>query len=65
VRVGEPDGLERQAALLDGGFQHGDVATWVDQGGFMGGVAPDQRAVLLEGGAGEGLAEEHGGARKQ
>ena len=60
VRVREPQGLEREAALLDGLEQCGDVTARVDQGGFVGLVAPDQGAVLGEGCYREGLAVEHG-----
>src|SRR5256885_12313868 len=60
VGVREPDGLERQAQALYLPADLLQVAARVDDGGFHGLVAPDQRAVLLEGGDGDGVVLEHG-----
>lgn len=63
VRVGEPKGLEDQAALFHGLEQLAQVTPRVDQGRLVRGVAPDERAVLFERGDGDGEALEHGARR--
>ena len=59
VRVREPQRLEREPAFFNRLQQLADVAARVDQGGFVGFIAPDEGAVLFEGGDGEGEAVEH------
>ncbi len=60
VRVGEPDLFEREVKTFYLSEQHLQVAAGVDHGGFVGGVAPYERAVLLERGDGDGEVAEHG-----
>ncbi len=64
VAVGDPDLLQRNAQALDGVQQQIHVATRVDDGGAALFIAPDDGAVLLEGGNGDGLVVQHGGARR-
>ena len=61
VAVGDPNLLQGQTQLFDSVEQHLQIATGVDDSGLQRFVAPDQRAVLLEGGDGDGLVVEHGG----
>src|SRR3989344_2952573 len=61
VGVGEPDLFEREVKTFYFSEQHLQVAAGVDHGGFVGGVAPDEGAVLLERGDGDGEVVEHGG----
>lgn len=61
VGVGEPDLFEREVKTFYFSEQHLQVAAGVDHGGFVGGVAPDEGAVLLESGDGDGEVVEHGG----
>jgi hypothetical protein len=60
VGVREPDGLEVQAQALDFAQHHVQVAAGVDHGGVHGLVAPDEGAVLLEGGDGDREVMQHG-----
>jgi len=64
VRMREENGFEREAALFHGGQQHGHVTAGINQGSVFGVFAPNERAVLFEGGDGEGLAVEHEKQRK-
>jgi hypothetical protein len=50
VRVGLQQHLERQAMALHRRQQARDLAARIDQRRLVGAVAPDERAVLLEGG---------------
>ncbi|MNT36811.1 hypothetical protein D3C72_1729160 [compost metagenome] len=59
VGVGEPDLFERDAQTLDFCEQHIQVAAGVDHGRLVGGVAPDEGAVLLKRGNGDGEVAEH------
>ena len=59
VGVGEPDGLQVQTQALDFGQQPIQIAAGVDDGGVPGLVAPDEGAVLLELGDGNGEVVEH------
>ena len=59
VRVGEPDLFKRHAQLFARIFQHRQVATGVDDGTLHGVIAPDDGAVLLEGGDGDGFVLKH------
>ncbi len=60
VGVREPDLFEREAQARDFAEQGVEVAPGVDDGGLQGGVAPDDGAVLLERGDGDGEVLEHG-----
>ena len=59
VRVREPDLFEREAQPCNGGQQGVQVAARVHHGGLVCGVTPDNGAVLLEGGDGDGEVAEH------
>src|SRR5665647_876072 len=48
MAVGQPDLLDRHIRLLDRGQNFRNVAAGVDHHGLFGGLAPYQRAVLLE-----------------
>ena len=58
--VGDPDGLEIQAQALRLPLDLLDITTGVDDGRIHGLVAPDERAVLLKGGDGDGVILQHG-----
>ena len=60
MRMREPDRAQRQAQALDFGQDDGQVAARVDDGRVAAFAAPDQRAVLLEGGDGNGEVFKHG-----
>ena len=59
VGVREPDLLKRHAQLFASGFQQGQIATGIDDGALHGFIAPDDGAVLLEGGNGDGFVLKH------
>jgi hypothetical protein len=61
VRMGQQDLRQRQLQGLGRGPDARQVATGVDDGGLQGLVAPDEAAVLLEGGDGDGLVAQHDG----
>jgi len=60
VGVGQPDLVEREAQALHFRQQHVEVTAGVNDGGFARGVAPEDGAVLLESGDGDGEVVEHG-----
>ena len=59
VGVGDPDLLQGHAQLLAGCLNDGQIATRVDDGGFHGLVAPNDGAILLEWGDGNGFVLQH------
>ena len=61
VGVGEPDLLQVDAQLLHRRLDARQVATGVDDGGLLRGIAPDDGAVLRERGDGDGVVAEGSG----
>jgi sRNA-binding regulator protein Hfq len=61
VRVGEPDLLELQTALLNLRQDQVEVTTWIDHCRLLGLVVPNQRAVLLKRRDRDGLVLKHAG----
>jgi hypothetical protein len=59
VRMREPDRLDRQSARFCGRADAVEFTARVDDRSVVRFVAPDQGAVLLEGGDGEGFIAEH------
>ena len=55
----DPDLLQRDAELFAGIFEQGHITTRVDDGAFHRLVTPDDRAVLLERGNGNGFVLKH------
>src|SRR5450830_1776845 len=60
VGVGEPDLRYRESPPLDLGQQNDQVATGIDDSGLHRFIAPDDGAVLLEGGNRKGVVVQHG-----
>ena len=50
MAVGQPDFVDRDASLSDGAIDLRQVATRIDDHGALCGFAPQQCAILLEGG---------------
>jgi hypothetical protein len=59
VGMGQQDLRQRQLAGLDRRTDARQIAAGVDDGGLQSLVAPDQAAVLREGGDGDGLVTQH------
>ncbi|MNT54204.1 hypothetical protein D3C72_1913440 [compost metagenome] len=63
MRMGQPDGFEREAQAFDFPADLLQIAARIDDGSLHGLVAPHQRTVLLELGDGNGVVVEHGRQR--
>ena len=59
MRMRDPNLLKRDAELLAPIEQHVQVTTWIDDGATHGFIAPNDGAVLLERGDGNGFVLEH------
>lgn len=59
VRMRQPDLRKGEVQAFDLGQDAGQVATWVNDGRLPGLVTPDQGAVLLERGYGDGEVIQH------
>jgi len=59
--VGEPDLFELEAQPFDLCQDFVQITTWVNDRRLQGLVAPDQRAILVKGGDGNGEVLKHGG----
>ena len=59
MRMRDPNLLKRDTEFLAPIEQHVQVTTWIDDGATHGFIAPNDGAVLLERGDGNGFVLEH------